>query len=70
MTGTLKDISQIKKAEERLKLFARCIQNISDAVVIYDRQFIAVDVNKAFQRITGKERSQNGWQLFNIQSIS
>ena len=58
MTGTLKDISQIKKAEERLKLFARCIQNISDAVVIYDRQFIAVDVNKAFQRITGKERNQ------------
>jgi len=58
MTGTLKDISKIKKAEERLKLFARCIQNISDAVVIYDRQFIAVDVNKAFQRITGKERNQ------------
>jgi diguanylate cyclase (GGDEF)-like protein/PAS domain S-box-containing protein len=53
MTGTLKDISQIKKTEERLKLFARCIQNISDAVVIYDRQFITVDVNKAFQRITG-----------------
>ncbi|MCW8831955.1 MAG: EAL domain-containing protein, partial [Colwellia sp.] len=58
MTGTLKDISHIKKAEERLKLFARCIQNISDAVVIYDRQFIAVDVNKAFQRITGKSKNQ------------
>ena len=58
MTGTLKDISQIKKAEERLKLFARCIQNISDAVIIYDRQFVAVDVNKAFQRITGKDKSQ------------
>jgi diguanylate cyclase (GGDEF)-like protein/PAS domain S-box-containing protein len=58
MTGTLKDISQIKKAEERLKLFARCIQNISDAVIIYDRQFIIVDVNKAFQRITGKERNR------------
>jgi diguanylate cyclase (GGDEF)-like protein/PAS domain S-box-containing protein len=57
MTGTLKDISQIKKAEERLKLFARCIQNISDAVVIYDRQFIAVDVNKAFQRITGRTKT-------------
>lgn len=56
MTGTLKDISKIKKAEERLKLFARCIQNISDAVVIYDRQFVVVDVNKSFQRITGKER--------------
>ena len=58
MTGTLKDISQIKKTEERLKLFARCIQNISDAVIIYDRQFIAVDVNKAFQRITGTNRKQ------------
>ncbi|MCI2285551.1 EAL domain-containing protein [Colwellia sp. MSW7] len=58
MTGTLKDISQIKKAEERLKLFARCIQNISDAVIIYDRQFIAVDVNKAFQRITGTNKKQ------------
>lgn len=58
MTGTLKDISQIKKAEERLKLFARCIQNISDAVIIYDRQFIAVDINKAFQRITGTDRKQ------------
>ncbi|MGL1957526.1 MAG: EAL domain-containing protein [Colwellia sp.] len=58
MTGTLKDISQIKTAEERLKLFAKCIENISDAVVIYDRQFIAVDVNKAFVRITGKPKQQ------------
>ena len=58
MTGTLKDISKIKKTEERLKLFARCIQNISDAVVIYDRQFITVDVNKAFQRITGKSKNK------------
>ena len=58
MTGTLKDISQIKKAEERLKLFAKCIENITDAVVIYDRQFITVDVNKSFQRITGKSKKQ------------
>lgn len=58
MTGTLKDISQIKKADERLKLFAKCIQNISDAVVIYDRQFKVVDVNKSFQRITGKQKKQ------------
>lgn len=58
MTGTLKDISQIKKADERLKLFAKCIENISDAVVIYDRKFTIVDVNKAFQRITGKTKKQ------------
>ena len=58
MTGTLKDISQIKKADERLKLFAKCFENISDAVVIYDRQFNVVDVNKAFIRITGKTKRQ------------
>ena len=56
MTGTLKDISQIKNAEERLKLFAKCIENISDAVVIYDRHFTIVDVNKAYQSITGKAK--------------
>jgi diguanylate cyclase (GGDEF)-like protein/PAS domain S-box-containing protein len=58
MTGTLKDISQIKRADERLKLFAKCIENISDAIVIYDRQFTVVDVNKAFQRITGNNKQQ------------
>ena len=58
MTGTLKDISQIKRADERLKLFAKCIENISDAIVIYDRQFTVVDINKAFQRITGKSKLQ------------
>ena len=57
MTGTLKDISQIKNAEERLKLFAKCIESISDAVVIYDRQFQIVDVNKAFQKITGESKT-------------
>ena len=58
MTGTLKDISQIKKAEERLKLFAKCIENISDAVIIYDRQFVIVDVNKAYEQITGNQKKQ------------
>lgn len=58
MTGTLKDISQIKRADERLKLFAKCIENISDAIVIYDRQFTVVDVNKAFQAITGRSKLQ------------
>lgn len=56
MTGTLKDISQIKNTEERLRLFAKCIENISDAVVIYDKHFLTVDVNKAFVKITGKTK--------------
>ena len=58
MTGTLKDISQIKKTDERLRLFARCIENISDAVIIYDHLFNIVDVNKSYQRITSKTKRQ------------
>jgi diguanylate cyclase (GGDEF)-like protein/PAS domain S-box-containing protein len=66
MTGTLKDISRIKKADERLKLFAKCIENISDAVVIYDRIFNIVDVNKSFQRITKKSRKEMVGQSLNF----
>jgi diguanylate cyclase (GGDEF)-like protein/PAS domain S-box-containing protein len=66
MTGTLKDISQIKRADERLKLFAKCIENISDAIVIYDRQFTVVDINKAFQNITGKNKLQMQGTLLNF----
>lgn len=58
MTGTLKDISQIKRTDERLKLFAKCIENISDAIIIYDRQFTVVDVNMAFQKITGDNKQK------------
>ncbi|MDG2394256.1 MAG: EAL domain-containing protein, partial [Thalassotalea sp.] len=58
MTGTLKDISQIKQTEENLKLFAKCIENISDAVVVYDSQFQIVDCNLSFQRITGQNRTE------------
>jgi diguanylate cyclase (GGDEF)-like protein/PAS domain S-box-containing protein len=66
MTGTLKDISRIKKADERLKLFAKCIENISDAVIIYDRLFNIVDVNKSFQRITRKLKKQVIGQTLNF----
>ncbi|NMP14763.1 EAL domain-containing protein [Thalassotalea sp. Y01] len=58
MTGTLKDINQIKANEESLKLFAKCIANISDAVVVYDAQFKAVDCNDSYQLITGQTREQ------------
>ncbi|TLU67661.1 EAL domain-containing protein [Thalassotalea litorea] len=58
MTGTIKDISKIKQTEESLKLFAKCIANISDAVVVYDEEFKTVDCNPSFQRITGQTRSE------------
>lgn len=53
MTGTLKDISKIKETEERLKIYAKCFENISDGLIIFNEKFIAVDINEAYQRITG-----------------
>ena len=56
MTGTLKNIHQLKQTEEQLQLFARCLHNISDAVVICDTDFVILDVNPSFSQITGKTR--------------
>ncbi len=58
MTGTLKNIHLLKHTEERLELFARCLENISDAVVICDTNFIVLEVNQSFSEITGKDREQ------------
>lgn len=58
MTGSLKNISVLKQTEERLQLFARCLQNISDAVVICDTDFTILEVNPSFSKITGKSREQ------------
>lgn len=56
MTGTLKDITPLVTAEERLKMLAASITNISDGVCIYDAQFNVVETNQSFSRITGYRR--------------
>lgn len=58
MTGTLKNISQLKQAEARMQLFARCLENISDAVIICDTDFTIIEVNPAYSVITGKSREE------------
>lgn len=58
MTGTLKDVSAIVAAEERLKMLAASITNISDGVCIYDNHFKVIETNQSFQRITGYTREQ------------
>ncbi|GGA90450.1 hypothetical protein GCM10011369_35720 [Neiella marina] len=58
MTGTIKDISKLKQAEERLTLFARSVANISDGVFILSRRFRIVEINEAFSSITGFGKSQ------------
>lgn len=56
MTGTLKNIQHLKQTEEKMELFARCLENISDAIVICDTNFVVLEVNNSFSGITGKSR--------------
>jgi len=58
MTGTLKNIQALKQTEERLELFARCLENISDAVVICDTNFVVLEINQSYTEITGRPREQ------------
>ncbi|MBY5979930.1 EAL domain-containing protein [Ferrimonas balearica] len=56
MTGTIKDISSIKEAEERLNLFARALRNISEGMFILDDDMRYLEVNEACLEITGFEK--------------
>tara|TARA_R110002167_G_scaffold242290_1_gene447629 strand:- start:46826 stop:51181 length:4356 start_codon:yes stop_codon:yes gene_type:complete len=47
MTGTIKDINNIKQAEEQLRLFARAIENISEGMFILNEKYQFVEVNNA-----------------------
>ncbi|MBU3002026.1 EAL domain-containing protein [Paraglaciecola arctica] len=58
MTGTLKNISHLKEAEEQLKLFKRSIETISDGVFITDTSFKFISVNNSYCQYTGETRDQ------------
>jgi PAS domain S-box-containing protein len=58
MTGTLKNISHLKEAEELLKLFKRSIETISDGVFITDTSFKFISVNNSYCKYTGETREQ------------
>jgi diguanylate cyclase (GGDEF)-like protein/PAS domain S-box-containing protein len=58
VTGTIKNIQHLKQTEEQLQLFARCLENISDAVVVCDSDFTILAVNPAFSKITGLLREK------------
>lgn len=53
MAGTLKNVSEIKDAEQRLSVIAKSFENISDAVWILDADLRYIVINKAFETITG-----------------
>lgn len=58
MTGTVRDISQLKSTEERLNLFAKCVESFTDALAIYDKNFKLVDINPSFLTLFGGMREQ------------
>ncbi|WP_051275220.1 EAL domain-containing protein [Aestuariibacter salexigens] len=58
MTGTLKNISHLKQAEEQLKLFQRSVETISDGVFIADTNFKFITINKSYCKYTGETREQ------------
>lgn len=67
MSGTIRDITLLKNAEERLNMQANVMSNISDAIYVMDLQFNVVDVNKSFAVITGltPEQVLNNQRVFN-----
>ncbi len=56
LSGTLTDVSALMQSTEQHRLFSRTLEHISDGVMILDRNFHIVDVNRAFHRITGHQR--------------
>ncbi|GAA0785858.1 diguanylate cyclase [Shewanella aestuarii] len=56
MTGTIKDINNIKQVEEQLKLFARAIENISEGMFILNQDYVFVEVNDACCEIASCSR--------------
>ncbi|TAA43798.1 EAL domain-containing protein [Corallincola spongiicola] len=64
MAGTLSDINHLMQSKDQHLLFSHTLENISDAVVILDKAFKAVDVNQAFCKITGYQKEQlTNWQF-------
>ncbi|WP_404343059.1 putative bifunctional diguanylate cyclase/phosphodiesterase [Pseudoalteromonas mariniglutinosa] len=58
MTGTVRDISQLKATEARLNLFAKCVESLTDAIAIFDKNFKLVDLNPSFLTLFGGNREQ------------
>jgi diguanylate cyclase (GGDEF)-like protein/PAS domain S-box-containing protein len=54
--GLVSDLSEQKKAEDELRLFKRSVEASTEGVLITNAKSIIVDVNDAFENITGYKR--------------
>ena len=53
LMGTLQDVTEQRRAEEKLRLAARVFDQTGDAIVVTDGANRIITVNAAFERITG-----------------
>ncbi len=51
--GTLQDVTEQRRAQEKLRLSARVFEHTGDGIVVTDADNIIVAVNASFERITG-----------------
>jgi diguanylate cyclase (GGDEF)-like protein/PAS domain S-box-containing protein len=54
--GISRDVTELKRADERLKLAASVFTNSREGILITDANSTIIDVNEAFTRITGYSR--------------
>ena len=53
LMGTLQDVTEQRRADEKLRLAARVFEQTGDAIVVSDSANSIIAVNAAFERITG-----------------
>jgi len=53
VSGTSRNITQLKQSEEKNRLLASAFQNSSDGAIVVDTDFKIISINSALTRITG-----------------
>ncbi len=56
--GSVSDITDAKRSEKRLRQSATVFENTNEGVVITDKEGIIIDINRAFEEITGYQRDE------------
>ena len=70
MTGTFKDIQQLKKTENDLVIFAKSIESLSEGVVILSPNLNVLHINPGYSKITGFEAQDVIGQKLRFNAIS
>ena len=58
LSGTLQDVTERRRSEERLRQAARVFESTSEGIVITDARGVIQAVNPAFSRITGYDEAE------------